>query len=132
MTQFFYNVLVEYQEMLATANQIMVTEKQGHDKLVLMLGGKTVTSHSDNIKVQAPPLTQVQRYLSHSPSDTTSASIEEKATLSGRVVDTEGNTEKSRVLSISLIYSVGEFSFKDIESGPLKCSFSQKSYRLTR
>ncbi len=136
----FYTVTVTHQRMLAKTEEFLIPEKQPHQKLVLMLGGKTLTNSDKDIKVQVPPLAQVQKQVP----DTISTSSTGKAVFSGRVVDTEGNTvsgftlgiqpiqfiqgsvvpdiftEKQRTLSISQTNAAGEFSFTDIEFGPLQ------------
>ncbi len=141
-----YKVTVVYQKMLAKTEKFLIPEKQPHEKLVLMLGGETITNPTEDIKVQVPPLTQVQKETPHSPPET-DPSTREKSTFSGHVVDTEGNavsefmfgmqpvqfidgwvvseifrvslpTEKPRTLSISRTNAAGEFSFTDIEFGP--------------
>ena len=143
-----YTVSVEYQKMLATTEEILILEEQSHQKLVLMLGGKTLTNSTENIEVQVPPLTQIQKDVPHSLPEI-NPSTREKATFSGHVVDTEGNAvsgftfgmqpvqfidgwvmseifrasqsmDKPRTLSISRTNTKGEFSFTDIESGPLR------------
>ncbi len=139
----YYTVSVEYQKMLATTEEILISEKQPHQKLVLMLGGKTLTNPTEDIEVQVPPLTQVEKDVSHSLPETDPSSPK-TSTFSGHVVDTEGNavsgftfgvqpvqfidgsvvpeifTEKQRPLSISRSNASGEFSFTDIEFGPLQ------------
>ena len=136
----FYKVTVTHQRMLAKTEEFLIPEKQPHQKLVLMLGGKTLTNSDKDIKVQVPPLTQVQKQVPN----IISTSSKEKAVFSGRVVDTEENTvtgftlgiqpvqfiqgsvmpdifmEKQRTLSVSRTDSTGEFSFTDIEFGPLQ------------
>lgn len=144
-----YTVSVEYQKMLATTEEILIKEKQPHEKLVLMLGGKTLTNPTEDIKDQVQSLSQIQRPVHHSLPGT-EPSMWEKSTFSGRVVDTEGNaisgftlgiqpvqfihgsvvpeiffrdsvpTEKLHTLSVSRINSTGEFSFTDIQFGPLQ------------
>ncbi len=144
-----YTVSVIYQKMLAKTEEFLIPEKQPHNKLVLMLGGKTLTNPVEDIIVQVPPLTQVPKNDPQSSPDNDSAT-REKSTFSGHVVDTEGNavsgftlgmqpvqfihgsvvseifTEKQRILSVSRTNSTGEFSFTDIEFGPLRfCNLSE-------
>ena len=138
-----YTVSVEYQKMLATTEEILISEEQPHQKLVLMLGGKTLANPTEDIEVQVPPLAQVEKDVPHSLSET-DPSTPETSTFSGHVVDTEGKavsgftfgmqpvqfidgsvvseifTEKQRPLSISQSNASGEFSFTDIEFGPLQ------------
>ena len=143
-----YTVSVEYQKMLATTEEILISEEQPHQKLVLMLGGKTLANPTEDIEVQVPPLAQVQKDVPHSLPDT-DPSTPETSTFSGHVVDTEGNAvsgftfgaqpvqfidgwvmseifrssqsmDKPRTLSISRTNAAGEFSFTDIEFGPLR------------
>ncbi len=143
-----YTVSVEYQKMLATTEVILISEEQPHQKLVLMLGGKTLTNPIEDIEVHVPPLVQVQKDVPHSLPET-DPSTPEKSTFSGHVMDTKGNAvsgftfgaqpvqfidgwivsetfsvsqamDKPRTLSISRTNAAGEFSFTDIESGPLQ------------
>ncbi|MDE0087740.1 MAG: lectin-like protein [Candidatus Poribacteria bacterium] len=144
----FYTVSVMYEKMLAQTEEFLIPEKQPHEKLVLMLGGKTLTNPTEDIEVQVPPLAQVQKDVPHSLPET-DPSTPETSTFSGHVVDTEGNAvsgfmfgaqpvqfidgsvvseifsvsqsvNKPRTLSISRTNTKGEFSFTDIESGPLR------------
>lgn len=143
-----YTVSVEYQKMLATTEEILISEEQPHQKLVLMLGGKTITNPPEDIEIQVPPLAQVQKDVSHSLPET-DPSTPEKSTFSGHVMDTKGNAvsgftfgvqpvqfidgwimserfsvsqsmDKPRTLSISRTNATGEFSITDIESGPFQ------------
>ena len=86
----YFTFSVEYQMKIATTDEIYITGKPEEDNLVLMLGGKTRTNLNEEIKV-LPPQLQNQHKEINQIQHVTKLSSEQKSSLSGSVMDTQGN-----------------------------------------
>ncbi len=88
-----YTVSVIHQAQIATADELHITKENDLPNLVLMLGG--ITNVKDNsIRVSQVPLVVEQPELPEQPPaipPDTATKSKEKSTLSGHVVDTDGN-----------------------------------------
>ena len=86
----YYTFSLEYQKEIARTDEILITGKPDDDKLVLMLGGKTETNLSEDLGDRQQQTQKLKRNIDQFNPIPTSSS-KEKATFSGRVVDTNGN-----------------------------------------
>ena len=86
----YYTLIVKYKKEIATTEFIYITGKLEEDKLVLMLGGKTAANLNDEVKILPPQLPIQQREIQQIP-PIVNLSSEQKSSITGRVMDTQGN-----------------------------------------
>ena len=95
----YYTLIVKYKKEIATTEFIYITGKLEEDKLVLRLGGKIAANLNDEVKILPPRLPIQQREIQQIP-PLTNLSLEQKSSITGRVMDTQGNIVSDMQISL--------------------------------